>query len=625
MEATKMKSSIALLLILVVSAFLLGMAVGGPELGTVVGIDLGTSNSRAGVYKNGTVVIMKNDHGNRMTPSWVAFTDTERLIGEDAQNQASSNPERTIFNVKRLIGRRFNDPEVQREIKFLPYKVVNKDEKPYIQVQVRNKTKVFSPENISAMILRKMKETAEAYLGKEITHAVVTVPAFFNDAQRQATKEAGTIAGLNVVRIVNEPSAAAIAYAVKTDQDRSIMVNDIGGGTFLVSILSSNNGVFEVKGTIGEWKDFDHRMLEYFIKLIKRKYNKDISKHDNVLVKLRTECDRARRALSTQKQVPVKIESLLDNILFLDTTPLSLGYEARVGVIEKLILRNTPIPTRTSIFVTTHKDNQTAVSIKVYAGERILAKDCLQVGRFNVFGIAHAPRKVPKIEVIIEVDAKGILHVKAEDNATSKFQTQWITNDKERLGMDDVQRMLKEAEEFAEADARVSERLEAVEELHVSLDERRSKITGKLADEIGSYFAKKTGSTLEEGLQWLSDTRNMEKDDFDAKLKRFEAVWNDFSFQLDSGWPLSPRRQLESIAHSIRRSMAGKIMDEIPSHYKVKMEKTLKKSLQWLEDNPNADKDDILKKLQQVRAVWHRIKLAVIDMAEEHREQQDEL
>ena len=254
----------------------------GPKIGTTIGIDLGTTYSCVGVYQNGRVEIIANDQGNRITPSYVAFSDEERLIGDAAKNQATMNPERTVFDVKRLIGRNFKDETVQKDMKMVPYGVVSKEGKPYIEVDVKGETKTFSPEEISSMILIKMKQTAEAYLGKPIKDAVVTVPAYFNDAQRQATKDAGTIAGLNVVRIINEPTAAAIAYGLdKKGGEKNILVFDLGGGTFDVTVLTIDNGVFEVLATNGDThlggEDFDHRVMDYFMKVIKRKDKVDIS------------------------------------------------------------------------------------------------------------------------------------------------------------------------------------------------------------------------------------------------------------------------------------------------------------------------------------------------------------
>merc|ERR1719272_868763 len=262
------------------------------EVGTVIGIDLGTTYSCLGVYKDGRVQIIANDQGNRITPSYVAFTDDERLIGDAAKNQASLNPENTVFDVKRLIGRSFTDKEVQKDKTLLPFDIVNKGSKPAIQVEVKGEKKVYSSEEISAMILTKMKMTAEAYLGKTVVNAVVTVPAYFNDAQRQATKDAGTIAGLNVMRIINEPTAAAIAYGLdKGEGEKKVLVFDLGGGTFDVSLLSIDNGFFEVEATSGDThlggEDFDNRIVAHFVKVLKKKHSKDISKNYQALARLR--------------------------------------------------------------------------------------------------------------------------------------------------------------------------------------------------------------------------------------------------------------------------------------------------------------------------------------------------
>jgi len=292
------------------------------ELGKGIGIDLGTTYSCVAVWQNDRVEVIANDQGNRTTPSYVAFTDTERLIGDAAKNQVAMNPHNTVFDAKRLIGRRFADAEVQADMKHWPFKVLNKDTKPIIQVEFKGETKVFTPEEVSSMVLTKMRETAEAYLGGSIKNAVVTVPAYFNDSQRQATKDAGLIAGLNVLRIINEPTAAAIAYGLdkKTQGEKNVLIFDLGGGTFDVSLLTIEEGIFEVKATAGDThlggEDFDNRLVNHFVQEFKRKHKKDLSTNARALRRLRTACERAKRTLSSSAQTSIEIDSLFEGIDF---------------------------------------------------------------------------------------------------------------------------------------------------------------------------------------------------------------------------------------------------------------------------------------------------------------------
>jgi L1 cell adhesion molecule like protein len=287
-----------------------------------VGIDLGTTYSCVGVFRDDRIEIIANDQGNRTTPSFVAFTDTERLIGDSAKNQVAMNPHNTVFDAKRLIGRKFNEPEVQADMKHFPFKVIDKGGKPLIQVEFKGETKTFTPEEISSMVLTKMKETAESYLGGTVSNAVVTVPAYFNDSQRQATKDAGMIAGLNVLRIINEPTAAAIAYGLdkKTTGERNVLIFDLGGGTFDVSLLTIEEGIFEVKATAGDThlggEDFDNRLVNHFVQEFKRKHKKDLTSNARALRRLRTACERAKRTLSSSAQTSVEIDSLFEGVDF---------------------------------------------------------------------------------------------------------------------------------------------------------------------------------------------------------------------------------------------------------------------------------------------------------------------
>eukprot|EP00992_Anisonema_acinus_P000849 TRINITY_DN10304_c0_g1_i1.p1 TRINITY_DN10304_c0_g1~~TRINITY_DN10304_c0_g1_i1.p1 ORF type:complete len:656 (+),score=184.97 TRINITY_DN10304_c0_g1_i1:66-2033(+) len=610
--------------------FLLGVS-SEPIEGPVVGIDLGTTYSAIGIWQNGGVEIIPNEMGNRITPSVVAFTEEERLVGDGARNQQHANPENTIYGIKRFIGRKFNDLDVQRDTQLSPFKVVENKDSGAVKVQVTYKgdIKQYTPEEVSAFILQKMKAVADTYTGKDVKNAVITCPAYFNDGQRSATKDAGVIAGLNVMRIINEPTAAAIAYGLNKQGEKNILVFDLGGGTFDVSLLNIDDGFFEVVATNGDThlggEDFDMRLVKHFLSVLKKKYGKDVRDDKKAVARLKRACEMAKRQLSSQPEARVEVDGLVEGfdfsekltrakfeeinadlfkktlepvknvlkdgkleasdihevvlvggstripkvqsllkdffngkelnrginpdeavahgaavqaavlagvdevenkVLLVDVCSLSLGIETVGGIMTRLIERNTPIPAKKSKMFSTNAENQATLLIQVFEGERARTKDNRLLGKFELTGIPPQPRGKPKIEVKFEIDENGILQVGAKDKEAGISETITINKDKGSLTPEQIEKMIKDAADFEEQDAKLKRRVDEKNALETFAYNLRLQINDE--DGLGGKMEEEDKKAIDEAVQevldWLEQNRDPEPDDSLEKYKFLETT-----------------------------------------------------------------------------------------------------